>query len=416
MKLSNFNLETKKGDNTIVYNSLSSGVLMLNEEYTKKFNDIKNNRLDGNEDLVNELTKGKMLIQDDIDELKLIKLFNLMQRFDTRGLSLTIAPTSFCNFVCPYCYEEGIDHFSMNDEVKEDLIKFIESFGVKNLSICWYGGEPLLELNSIQSITKEILQRIPDINLNASIVTNGYLLDKSAAEILKECNVSHVQITLDGTKEFHDSRRKLRNGNGSFERIIENLKEVNEILDISVRVNVDKTNIGDISELIEFLKAENLWEKVGFYMAPVEDINSSCKNTNCFTDQEFSKNEYSIFKKWTNYNPKSRLPIANLGICGAVSLNSYVVDPEGNLFKCWDEIGRMEYSVGSLKKGVVFNSRLINWLTYDGIESSEKCKECTHSPSCYGGCPYVSVQGEEKKCIPFKFNGDDVINSLQKAK
>ena len=53
-----------------------------------------------------DLFEGGFIINDDVDELKLLKLNLLQSRYRTGNLGLTIATTLACNFRCVYCYEK----------------------------------------------------------------------------------------------------------------------------------------------------------------------------------------------------------------------------------------------------------------------------------------------------------------------
>jgi uncharacterized protein len=88
------------------------------------------------------------------------------------------------------------------------------------------------------------------------------------------------------------------------------------------------------------------------------------------------------------------------------------VDPKGDLYKCWDEIGRNESCVGNVLTGVKATSRLSNWLLYNpGIQNKE-CTECDALPICYGGCAYNFIQKGSNKCCSIKFNSDKVVELL----
>ena len=68
-----------------------------------------------------------------------------------------------------------------------------------------------VDLSSHKMIT--LKDDLDTIIYTASIVT-----------LLKEIGVKRVQITLDGSKESHDKRRILLNGEGSFNKIIDNIE------------------------------------------------------------------------------------------------------------------------------------------------------------------------------------------------
>ncbi|MGV2805061.1 SPASM domain-containing protein [Clostridium perfringens] len=414
MKLSQFNVKKEINGNTIIYNTLSSGILMLNPEYSRYYSALEKNGFTEKEDLLSELKKGGMLINNDIDEIGTLNLESKFQRYSSEYLSLTIAPTLECNFACPYCYEKGHRYSEMDENIQKDLINFLDNFSnIKNINISWYGGEPLLKLDLLESITKQILDKLHNTNFNANIVTNGYYLTKENAIRLKNINVSHVQVTLDGNKETHDKRRILLNGNGTFEKILNNIKESCEILPIVIRINVDKENVTNIFSLIELLKKENLLNKVGFYLAPVDNSNNTCKNNTCFTIKDFSKEEIAFYEKCLSLGINSiNIPKTTLGICGAISKNSYVISPTGELYKCWNEIGRKEYSIGNLKDKLKANFRLTKWLQYDPLKEYPECTSCKFLPTCFGGCPYNYMQNIEKKCISMLFNSEKTIELL----
>ena len=49
----------------------------------------------------------------------------------------------------------------------------------------------------------------------------------------------------------NDKRRYLKNGQGSFDIITKNIKEIRDILPIRIRVNIDKDNSDDLDILVE---------------------------------------------------------------------------------------------------------------------------------------------------------------------
>lgn len=237
-------------------------------------------------------------------------------------------------------------------------------------------------------------------------MTNGYLLTRDAAEALKGCGIDSVQVTIDGSKADHDARRIPHDGSPSYDRILANVKECADLLDITIRVNVDKTNIAAANELLLYLERSGLKNRVGFYLAPVDNINETCGNgSQCFTIQEFSQEEVAFYERAIDGGFKMR-PIGEplCGICGAVSRSSYVVDPVGDLYKCWDEIGMRERRVGTLKDGPVMNGQMVRWLSYE--PDDPECEDCFAFPMCMGGCPHHALNGASKMCATIRYNAE----------
>lgn len=419
MKLSMYNVETPIDDGLLIYNSLSSGVLFLNSDYSKDYIKIKEIKECPREDLQSALEKGRMIVKDDVDEVGMVKYSNNRARFDDNSLSLTLAPTMNCNFACPYCFEEGFRNTSMNDDTEKQLIKFIQelSSDKQGLGICWYGGEPMLALKRIESITKALWKN-KEIKENyvADIVTNGFYLSREKAQKLKDLGVKRCQITLDGPPRIHDTRRVPHNGRPTFNTILENIKESADLLNIGIRVNVDKSNMDSVVEVLDILEENGLKNKVGFYISAVDDIMDETSNSLCFNDKEFSAEEIKFYidALRRGYNLIS-VPSNAFGICGAVSINSYVIDPLGGLYKCWDEVGRKEFSVGDIWNGPTLNNVLSNYMNYEAAED-EKCTSCPVLPVCLGGCPNQKIRTGMSRCSSILYNSERVSELLYEVK
>lgn len=160
------------------------------------------------------MSKGNYIVHDDMDELKLLKYRNYNGKFSSGALGLVIAPTLACNFACPYCYETPKAGL-MDKKVQDSLIEMIEenAKNKNNISITWYGGEPLLAKEMIFDFSQraiEICER-ENVKYSAYIVTNGYLIDEETIENMKKAKITGAQITVDGPPSIHNKRRILKN-------------------------------------------------------------------------------------------------------------------------------------------------------------------------------------------------------------
>ena len=223
------------------------------------------------------------------------------------------------------------------------------------------------------------------------------------AVTLAACDVKMAQITLDGSRKDHDSRRFLRNGQPTYDAILDNVSKVAHLLDISIRCNVDIHNIAGAGDLLDALEEKGLKNKVGFYLAPVDNINDTCpSDSSCFSMEAFSQEELDFYSHAVDRGFYVDLTVCfNPAICGAVCAGSFVVDPEGYLYKCWDEIGMRERSVGTLADGAKMKAQLVQWLNYE--PSDHECEECFAYPSCMGGCPNHALYGGSKRCASQRY-------------
>lgn len=421
MKLSEFNYECPNDDGALIINVRSGGILSLNKDYYRSYKKLAAEGTCEALDLVDELQRGGMLLADDRNERAELLLQSRAARFANTSLSLTIAPTMGCNFCCPYCYERGQAHMSMEDSTIDQLGEFVESCypDIAHLNIGWYGGEPLLALDKIRKIADRLTLAVNEAcDLSSSIVTNGYLLTPSVARELVKCGVSSAQVTIDGSKSDHDARRILHDGTPTYDRILHNIEQCADILDISIRTNVDKSNIATASELLDYLERHDLKNRVHFYLAPVDDINGVCLNANrCFTIEEFSREETRFYQEAIRRGFKVQ-PFggANFAICCAVTMNSFVVDPLGDLYKCWDDIGMAERKVGTIYEPPSLNANMIRWMSYEPNDA--ECADCFAFPMCMGGCPNHALHGIKKQCVSFKYDTDRkmLLSCLQAGK
>ena len=88
------------------------------------------------------------------------------------------------------------------------------------------------------------------VRLVTSMITNGYLLDRTTAAELSRLSPSWtVQITLDGPQDVHGSRRRLHDGGRTYERIVQNIRSLDpDVFTVKIRINVDRNNLGEIDE------------------------------------------------------------------------------------------------------------------------------------------------------------------------
>ena len=418
MKLSIFNLYVTTEDGMIIFNTFTGGILQLNAIFAEKIYSLKNdgiNELDI--ELTNNLVKGGMLLPEDCNEHKKVEILHNSIVYNASALSLTIAPTLLCNFQCPYCYEEGHRYNTMSDEVILQTIDFINKnmIGKNALGITWYGGEPLLRMDIIEKITYGIKDKEKK-GYMASIITNGYYYTRNVAQKLKELGVRRVQITIDGPPEVHNFRRKLPSGEDTFFVIMNNVKESADILPINIRINVDKENISKVDEVLEYIDKMGVKEKVGVYLAAVDSINdndySHCLEPIDFSYEELRFNKENYLKGFMCF----KIPHANLGCCGAVHTSSFVIDPLGDLYKCWDEIGLKKKKSGDIFHPISLdNQNLQKWLGYNPMYY-EACVKCDIYPICMGGCPYQNLETNKMRCLSLRYNVEKMVLALRDIK
>ncbi len=416
----------------LFYNSFSNKVFFVEDcEDYKVICDIINNpdkefSTPKHEKFKKELFNRGFIIEDSYDELKILSLRNKISKYNFQTLFLTICTTDFCNFNCLYCFEKQKSTSSLNDLLEGEIVDFVErtleSFSHQYFRINWFGGEPLLNFNSIIRLSKKFteISRVKNIKYHSGIVTNGYLLDKEKIKQLKEVNIQNFQITLDGDKSTHNKRRTLKNGNGTYDRIINNIIDLTDLYtkdSIVLRVNIDNENINSSIFLIEDLIKNNLKNKINLEYKPIEDVfnnNDYCKN-HSLDKTKWRESYINLLEKtlelgWDiNFN---KLFMKRGLHCSAQYYNSIVINANGNVYKCLEDISGPEITnISNFKSDknlmLKINSKS-EYLNYDPF-ILKKCKECKILPLCNGGCPKKSCIINDGYCTDIKYILKDLL-------
>lgn len=361
------------------------------------------------------LSEKGFLINDGVDELEYLKSFRDKACHQQKHLGLTILPSLACNLRCVYCYETR-DGGVMSEEVQQALIRLakerIQPEG--SLAVTWFGGEPLLNLQIIERLSRSFMEICEGkkAKYSSSIITNGYLLDRETAGTLVELKVDHAQVTLDGPEPIHDARRPTAGGGGSFQRIFENLKAASPILPISLRINVDETNRGTIPDVLDLIAAAGLQGSVHPYLGHTLPYNEICQDVarSCISSEDFSlldlETAFELMKKgFRTFSP----PKSTNAYCLADNNNAFVITPSGGVVNCWNDSADSEAEIGHLLKPYTARMRTKAgvWLKRDPF--SLECVDCLLLPICMGGCPYMYLKSGQLQCHKWKHHLDENI-------
>ncbi|MDR0970481.1 MAG: radical SAM protein [Lentimicrobiaceae bacterium] len=362
MKVSRYNFFVTSENNTCyIYNSATNALLSVEKEIydflqqSKEYQELILPSDLFDEETVDVLKSANIITQSDENKLNSLYLKTLSNRFDGTKMNLTLVPTQACNFNCIYCYEKIRPNIFMDDETENNIINYVISINPKKLHIAWYGGEPLMNFKSIQKISEALIQK--NINFNAIMITNGYLMNKEVLNQLFKLRINSLQITIDGPKEIHDTRRFLLNGKGTFDKIYKNillLLSLDECKDIAlkIRINVDKGNLNTYLKFRDELydKFSKFNRKVIIYPGWVTGEGNP--DISCLTPEDISS--------FTLNNMEDIYPENEQVECMSRHINSFLIGPTGKMYKCWHNLGHPELELGNLNdKPCIVDSNLL---------------------------------------------------------
>lgn len=219
-----------------VYDRSSNTIIRVEEEEYQTFLDLERGKEDEHvQHLIQKYQAYGVCRENTLKEIVHPDTTALQYHLEHRIQKITLQLTQNCNLRCDYCAYSGKynqrTHNSgrMSLETIQKSIDFAmkRSDAVENLNIGFYGGEPLLEFQNIKKAVSYVKEKYNGRKVNYSITTNGTLLNDEIIRFFIENDVS-VLISLDGPKEIHDQNRVFANGEGSFDKIMENLRYVKE--------------------------------------------------------------------------------------------------------------------------------------------------------------------------------------------
>ena len=140
--------------------------------------------------------------------------------------------THGCNMRCRYCYGSderegwqdarhlyGSSEAGMSRDTARRGVDFLfeASGGFRDLSVVFFGGEPLLEFDLIRSVVAYVREReqASGKRVALSLSTNGLSLTPAVVEFLVAQNIG-CQVSIDGPEAMHDRNRRLADGRGSY--------------------------------------------------------------------------------------------------------------------------------------------------------------------------------------------------------
>lgn len=305
---------------------------------------------------------------------------------------IEIITTTSCNANCYYCYERHFKTMSMTIETAQKVIDFILNHRYNNkIHIKWYGGEPLMNIPIIDTISMGLVNT--GIDLRSSMISNGYLFNKDIANKAKNIwNLFNVRITLDGTESVYNAIKRYNEKSiNSFQKVIANIDAlINNNISVTIRFNIEEYNIDDITLLIDYLCNKYHGNRlIDFMLRPLNNtitnhfIESTGKKRDDVLDR-ISSLQNNIYDAGFDINC-GKLSGMTLGTCLADSGRYIMIKPNGELAYCSIDFDKQAF-------GNVFNKKqdieFPNLEDYP-IEKQQICDHCQMFPLCFPSklCP-----------------------------
>lgn len=343
----------------------------------------------------------------------------------TDTLYEVIQPAAMCQLGCYYCGQQHTKDYldrALMDAVVARVREKASRGTFRRLYIGWFGAEPLMALRQIRELSAEFkaLAAERGMTYGAKVVTNGLSLKEGVfQELVREMNVDAIEVTLDGTAEFHDRHRYTKEGGASFDLIFKNLRDILLRDDfpalncrVTIRCNVDESNVAGVSPLIRLLAEHGLHRRIGYFYPVGVYAWGNDAHKKSLTKEEFARREigWQVEMMRLGYPFSGLLPTRVRKVCMAVSQHSEMYDAFGNRFNCTEvsyvpQYVGTPYVLGNLKKPDApepAQRPLADW-NQTLLTDRFPCHTCKMLPVCGGGCP-KSWHEDMRACPTPKFN------------
>ena len=308
-----------------------------------------------------------------------------------------------CNLLCPYCFARNnhkkFAFKSMNVETSLQAIDYMMTINPNSseYTIAFFGGEPFLEIETIEKIVEETHKRYPEKVLHFTATTNGTILDNKILSLLKKYDFL-LMISIDGPRDITNKLRPHSNPHkDTFSVIMENITTLKENL---INIDLRATVVAGNSNLLSIAKFfEN--QKIPYHLAFCFNTQNKQNDYAAWYEENLSRLSYEFEELfdfyyelmqnqqfiWGFYFLETIRDIAlrkkNYFSCGA-GINLFAVTDNGNVFSCMNYTPIPDTKIGDIYTGI--DSHLNSLYKAKFIQSTTECNNCKVRFFCSGGC------------------------------
>jgi uncharacterized protein len=339
-------------------------------------------------------------------------------------LRVTVLTTLQCNFACDYCFQG--DHGDYNKSAAKMSLETaarvaawteerFDTLKPESFVLTLFGGEPLLNLPVAYYLAERLwhASQARGVRMLVNVITNGLLLTPAVVDRLAPFGLNGVKITLDGDHDTHNRMRPLRGGQGTFDKIIQNVRQVAGKCRISIGGNFDETSVESYPALLDFLREQDFADKlvrVSFKpiirepkpqkpkgLIPLTVVGSEGKplNGTCMTSAgsgssicdncNFLDEKTSFLREETKKRGFKTVDGVHMGPCEIHKRHAHTIGPDGALYACPGFTGDAKESTGHI------DGRRDDWREkaakrFEVITAWKECDDCAFIPVCAGGC------------------------------
>jgi uncharacterized protein len=429
----NVRVPLEGGAEVFLMNTFTDAQLIVSREVSDLLDRVKGEApevlTDEERDALATLTENGFLVADRETDRRNVREFFHSVRENQDQLRVTVLTTLQCNFACGYCFQG--DHGDYNKHaakmsmetavrVAEWAEERLDTLEPESFALTFFGGEPLLNLPVMYFLAERMWQSCEarGVRMLVNIITNGLLLTPDVVDRMAPYGLNGVKITLDGDRDMHNKMRPLRGGQGTFDKIVHNIRLVAGKCRISIGGNFDEESVDSYPALLDFLREQEFADKltrVAFkpvIRAPRAEpapkaggskfisltavggdkkpLNGTCMTsagggTSICDNCNFIDEKMSFLREETIKRGFATVDGVHMGPCEIHRKHAHTIGPDGALYACPGFTGDARMSTGHI------NGRQEPWQEtaanrFDALAAWKQCDDCAFIPVCAGGC------------------------------
>lgn len=418
MKKSIYNYISHRSECTILYNSAVDRIVQIDERLAILYDrNSPENIKTIYPAFYDFLVDNCFLVDENLSEGNSVRERWIKEDRESDSFSIAVNPTLNCNMRCWYCYEDhsGIKVMTKEvmEKVKKSILKIIHESGKNHLHLGFFGGEPMLYFDKtvkpLMDFSLDETKKYSDkIKLSFSFVSNGSLVTENIVDYLKstKCPVT-FQITFDGNKDIHDKVRFYGNKEGSYDKIIDNIRMLVTIpnVKIIVRCNYTKVSLASFIDLADDMGvSQDLIESKRISI----DLHRIWQDGNAYDSESIKDIESAVKGAFKNYGFHVSAPKRSSGYrCYADSINHVLINYNGDLYRCTARDFKPERREGILAEDGTFQMNTHSEERNQKRWGNKTCLTCRIYPICTGGCSQNILEfGKPTECL-YNYSEDE---------
>ncbi|MBC7115100.1 MAG: hypothetical protein PWR13_923 [Archaeoglobi archaeon] len=285
--------------------------------------------------------------------------------------------TPKCNLRCRYC--GGFESSVMSERIEYDVEQLKDFLSADpHPVVAFYGGEPLLEIEMMRRMMRELEAE------RYVLQTNGTLLGNLEKEDLER--FSAILVSFDGRESVHNFYRA-----GSYSRVLENVRAIRENYRGELIARMVATQKTEIYEDVIHILSLNLFTHVHWQIDAVWSNEGIWKDFRGWV-KGYNEDIRRLVDFWIEEMRNGRFHgiVPFLGILSALEngfshppcgsgFESFAITTDGRVLACpicpefeWNELG------------TIFDGELKE------VELLEPCPECEYFSFCGGRCLFFN--------------------------